>query len=202
MIPAATIEVTVDFGNANRSGGYIVEVAPEGGQAIGKWSASGSVNAEGSITYEQIPPGKYVVTGRPNPGADKDRTEPQTIDLPGGNQRFATFEFGLDLDRPAFAPVALPPRIPLDQPTVVSAVLRGLEPGELREMWLHVRNGDGTWRRTAMTMLKASDGVVGVGVFPITAFDAKGRTSWYASAVATVGDEYYTEISSIESVPR
>jgi hypothetical protein len=126
----------------------------------------------------------------------------QIIDLPGGNQRFATFEFGLDLERPSFAPVALPARIPLEQPTVVSAVLRGLEPGELREMWLHVRNGDGTWRRTAMTMLKASEGVVGVGVFPITAFDAKGRSSWYVSAVTTVGDEYYTEISSVESAQR
>jgi hypothetical protein len=125
----------------------------------------------------------------------------QLIDLPGGNQRFSTFEFGLNIERPSFAPVSLPARIPLDQPTVVSAVLRGAAPGELREMWLHVRNGDGTWRRSAMTMLKAPDGVVGVGVFPLTVFDAKGRTSWYASAATTVGDEYYTEILSIDAAP-
>jgi protocatechuate 3,4-dioxygenase beta subunit len=84
MIKAAALEVTVDFTGTTRPEGYIVEVAPEGGEAVGKWGGSGNINAEGTITYKQIPPGKYVVTGRPNPGKESDRTEPQTVDLLGG----------------------------------------------------------------------------------------------------------------------
>jgi hypothetical protein len=84
MIQAASLQVTIDFTGTARPEGYIVEVSPEKGNAIGSWGGSGNINAEGSITYQQIPPGRYVVSGRPNPGRESDRTEPTTIELRGG----------------------------------------------------------------------------------------------------------------------
>ena len=33
------------------------------------------------MKFENVPPGKYVVTGRPNPGNDQQKTEPQTVEL-------------------------------------------------------------------------------------------------------------------------
>lgn len=133
-----------------------------------------------------------------------ERAPVQVIDLPGGNQRFATFEFGVSGERPALEPVDPPARIPLDAPTVISGALRGVSSTEVREMWLHVRTPDGTWRRVQMTMMKASGGVVGVAVYPPTLFDEQGRARWYVSASTQTGDEYFTEIvtSQAEAPPR
>ena len=118
----------------------------------------------------------------------------QVIDLPGGNQRFATFEFGLDVERGQLLALAPPARIPLDRPTVISAALQGVSPAEVREMWLHLRTPDGSWRRYQMTLLKATGGVVGTAVYPPTMFDEHGRARWYVSASTQTGDEYFTEI--------
>jgi hypothetical protein len=83
-MPAAALQVTVDFTATVRPEGYIVEIEPEGGNKVGSWGGSGNINAEGSIKYEQIPPGKYVLRGRPNPGSEKQTTDPVTVDLKGG----------------------------------------------------------------------------------------------------------------------
>jgi hypothetical protein len=126
----------------------------------------------------------------------------QVIDLPGGNQRFATFEFGVG-ERPHLDALAPPQRIPLDVPTVISGALAGVTSTEIREMWLHVMTPDGTWRRYQMAMLKASGGVVGVAVYPPTMFDEQGRARWYLSASLQTGDEYFTEIqSALLQAPR
>jgi hypothetical protein len=121
----------------------------------------------------------------------------QVIDLPGGNQRFAVFEFGLDIDAPQLV-CDLSPHIPRDRPTVVSASLVGQGAGELREMWLHAQTGNGPWRRIPMTLLKASGDVVGVAVFPETAFDDQGRARYYLSAQSRQGDESFTEIRTVQ----
>jgi hypothetical protein len=84
MKPAATLVVTVDFDGADLEAGYVVHVVPEEGQATGRWSGTGNIDANFSIRYENIPPGKYVVTGRPNPGSDDQETEPLTVELVGG----------------------------------------------------------------------------------------------------------------------
>jgi hypothetical protein len=125
----------------------------------------------------------------------------QVIDLPGGNQRFADFEIGLDDDRPGLQ-AALPEQIPLDRPTVLSASIARARPGEVRDMWLHVRTPEGAWRGYSMTVMKASDGLVGVVVFPTALFDARGRTSWYVSATTPMGDEYFTEIQTARSASK
>jgi hypothetical protein len=125
----------------------------------------------------------------------------QVIDLPGGNQRFANFELGLGIDRPALAVLGTPIRVPLDQPAVISAALQGMHAGEAREMWLHLRQPDGAWRRYPMVMMKAPGGIVGSTVFPNTLLDAQGRTPFYVSATNQTGDEFYSEIHAAQEAP-
>ena len=120
----------------------------------------------------------------------------QVIELPGGNQRFAVFELGLDLDVPRLA-VDIPARIPRDRPAVLSATLVGLAPSEVREMWLHVRMAEGAWRRYGMTVLKSPTGTAGVATFPTAAFDEQGRARYYVSAHSSHGDEIVTEIKNV-----
>lgn len=118
----------------------------------------------------------------------------QVLDLPGGNQRFVTFELGGAIARARLVQTSPFARIPLDQPTVMSAALEGVQRRDVREMWLHVRTQDGTWRRYPMNTLEAAAGVVGVSVFPNALFDTKGRAPYYLSASTQTGDEYFTEI--------
>ena len=75
----------MEFSGANRPDGYIVQMEPEGGSQVGKWSGSGNVDAQSQISFRDVPPGRYVVTGRPNPGSDDQRSQPMTIDLQGGS---------------------------------------------------------------------------------------------------------------------
>ena len=84
MMPAACVSVTVDFAGSQRPQAYIVQMEPEGGAAVGKWSGSGNIDQQNRMSFKDVPPGRYVLTGRPNPGSDKEQTEPLTIDLIGG----------------------------------------------------------------------------------------------------------------------
>jgi hypothetical protein len=131
-----------------------------------------------------------------------ERAPVQVLDLPGGNQRFASFEMGLNVDAPTLDAAPLPAAVPLGRPTVVSASLSGITSADVKEMWLNVREPDGPWRRYQMVMLKAPDGVVGVALFPIALFDARGNARYYVSAADQTGDEYFTEIVSAHSAPR
>jgi hypothetical protein len=124
----------------------------------------------------------------------------QVIDLPGGNQRFATFEFGLGLDRPVLSLANERARISVDRPSVISASLAGVGPSELREMWLHVQAGDGSWRRYQMALMKTSGAMVGAAVYPPAVVDESGKARWYVSAVSNTGDEYFTEIQTSDLV--
>jgi len=124
----------------------------------------------------------------------------QVIDLPGGNQRFAVFELGLDQDVPRLS-VEVPARIPRDRPAVLSATVVGVAAAEVREMWLHVRMAEGAWRRYGMTVLKSPAGAAGAVPFPAAAFDAQGRARYYVSAHSGQGDEVFTEIRTITQEP-
>jgi hypothetical protein len=84
MIKSARIEVTVDFTGKERPEGYMVQLASEGGDKVGTYGGSGNINAKNQMIFENVPPGRYVLSGRPNPGSDKQQTEPVTIDLKGG----------------------------------------------------------------------------------------------------------------------
>lgn len=90
MKKAARMVVTVDFSDRLAPSGYIVEVAPEGGEAVGKWGGSGQIDAKNQITFENIPPGRYVIKGHPNPSGKDQHTLPTTLDLKGGETTEST----------------------------------------------------------------------------------------------------------------
>jgi len=125
----------------------------------------------------------------------------QVIDLPGGNQRFATFEIGLGAGGPQLVPVQTAEHVSSDHPTLVSGALDGVRFADVREMWLHVRGSDGPWRRYALDIMKSPAGVIGVTVFPLGVFDGQGRTQYYLSASTATGDEFFTEMKTAELSP-
>ncbi len=123
----------------------------------------------------------------------KERAPIQVIDLPGGNQRFATFELGLHEQAPSLR-LNAPARIPTDRPAVISGSLQNAEGGEVKEMWLHVRTPEGPWRRHAMTLIPSPEHTVGTLVFPAALLGSQGKTLYYLSAITQQGDEHFTEI--------
>jgi hypothetical protein len=84
MTRSARAIVTVDFGENERPKGYIIQMAPEGGEKVGSYGGSGNINAKNEMTFDNVPPGRYVFRGRPNPGSEAQETEPVTVELKGG----------------------------------------------------------------------------------------------------------------------
>jgi len=118
----------------------------------------------------------------------------QVIDLPGGNRRFATFQFGLDSDLPPLRLQGGAQGLLSRKPAVVSATLDGLEADDLREAWLHVRTPDGLWTRYEATIESGDHGAVLTVNFPATLFNGEERAIWYLSAATKQGDEFFTEL--------
>ena len=92
MMHAAKLHVSVDFSATNRAGDYLVHCEPEGGEQIGKWSGDANIGANDDITFENIPPGKYTVKGRPNPGRTNQETKPILVELKGGETTEVTIK--------------------------------------------------------------------------------------------------------------
>ncbi|HLW64138.1 MAG TPA: carboxypeptidase-like regulatory domain-containing protein [Gemmataceae bacterium] len=84
MMKSTQVIVTIDFTGMKRPAGYMVSIAPVGGEKIGSYGGSGNINDKNQMTFDNVPPGKYVLKGRPNPGADKEETDAATVDLKGG----------------------------------------------------------------------------------------------------------------------
>ncbi len=118
----------------------------------------------------------------------------QVIDLPGGNRRYATFQFGLDSDLPPLKLQDGYSTLPKGKSTVIQATLDGLDWKDVREAWLHVRTGEGLWRRYQATIEEGPRGTVLSVAFPSNLPDGQGRVHWYLSAATTQGDDFYTEI--------
>src|SRR5262249_8721905 len=119
----------------------------------------------------------------------------QVIDLPGGNQRFATFEFGLHAETPSLT-LQAPAVFSIEEPALISATLTDVAASEVREMWLHVRSPDNRWRRYPMTMMEAQGSVVGAAPFPVSLLGDDGQQLYYVSAMTTQGDEIFTEMQT------
>jgi hypothetical protein len=84
MIKSARVRVTVDFTGTDRPTEYIVSLQPESGEIVGKWSGSGRIDANNQIEFHDVPPGRYVLQGRPNPFRRDQKTRPMPIGLDGG----------------------------------------------------------------------------------------------------------------------
>jgi hypothetical protein len=92
MERSAQVRVVVAFRGNPRSSGYLVEIAAEGGPRIGKWGASASVDEQDQAVFANIPPGRYLIQGHPNPfstSRDK-RAAPITVELAGGQSAEVT----------------------------------------------------------------------------------------------------------------
>ena len=60
------------------------ELVDAGGDRIGAYGGVGQINAKNQMTFENVPAGRYVFSGRPNPSSDNQETNPITVDLKGG----------------------------------------------------------------------------------------------------------------------
>ena len=92
MMKAAGVRVTVDFADKGRPEGYIVTMEPEGGNVIGSYGGSGNIDAKNQMTFPIVPPGRYVLRGRPNPGSDAEQTESVPVELKGGQTAEVTLK--------------------------------------------------------------------------------------------------------------
>ena len=92
MKRAGSVRVTVDFAGKKRAGDYVVRISPEGGDVVGSYGGSGNIDAKDQLDFAILPPGRYVLTGRPNPGSDSEETEPVTLDVKGGQAAEVTLK--------------------------------------------------------------------------------------------------------------
>ena len=84
MMKSASVRVTVDFTGKQRPDGYIVKIEREDGEAVGRYGGSGNIDAKNQISFENVPPGRYVLQGSPNPSSRDQHTEPVPVILKGG----------------------------------------------------------------------------------------------------------------------
>ena len=62
------------------------------GDDIEPYGGSGNIDAKNQMMFETLPPGRYVVSGRPNPGSDTEETGAVTVDLKGGQAAEVTLK--------------------------------------------------------------------------------------------------------------
>ena len=93
MTSAGTIRVTVTDRSGKPMSQYqgnpiIVEVEPKGGNKVGSWGGSATIDTSASYTFTQVPPGEYQITSRPNPGSEAKKYAPtyQVTLAPGGQE--------------------------------------------------------------------------------------------------------------------
>ena len=84
MRKSASVLVTVEFTATTRPAGYIVSIEPEGGPEVGSYGGSGQIDANNQMSFDDVPPGRYVLKGQPNPSTADQQTEPLSIELKGG----------------------------------------------------------------------------------------------------------------------
>jgi len=63
---------------------FIVQLMPEGGHKIGSWGGTARCRKGGHFEFNGVPPGKYELTARPNPGRTRDASAPQKITVEAG----------------------------------------------------------------------------------------------------------------------
>lgn len=89
---AGTLKVQVKFKRPRGDAGYIVEVVPKGGEKVGSWGGSSKLSKDDSVLFKNIPPGEYVVFGRPNPGRSSQKTDAQIVSITGGTDSSVEIE--------------------------------------------------------------------------------------------------------------
>ncbi|WP_442484090.1 carboxypeptidase regulatory-like domain-containing protein [Aeoliella sp. SH292] len=85
MQRAATLTVIVLFESAEVPEQYMIELTPEGGNVVGSWGGSATLDDKNQVVLRNAPPGRYTLVGHPNPSSDAERTPPMEIELTGGD---------------------------------------------------------------------------------------------------------------------
>ena len=62
----------------------MVRIQPEGGEKVGSFGGLENINPKNQITFENVPPGRYILSGQPSPGSSDQQTDPITVELKGG----------------------------------------------------------------------------------------------------------------------
>jgi hypothetical protein len=136
-----------------------------------------------------LPRGPHSVRGE----YDGEQSAVQVIDLPGGNRRFANIRFENDAE--TFRLVTRIERAQTRGSMAVTATLRGVRALDLASMWLHVRCGDGVWRRLPMEIAPISGGASGTTELQPSELLKGSVPVYYVSALRITGEEYFTEIA-------
>lgn len=95
---AGEIDVEIDFQSYEDRGekrpkGYIVQVAEAAdAETKSSWGGSGNIDESAKRVFKNVPPGRYVLSGRPNPGSSAETTPPVTIDVRAGETSFVTLK--------------------------------------------------------------------------------------------------------------
>lgn len=92
MDRAATAHVEVDFGNRKRPMQYLLAVEPEGGAVVGTYGGTATLPESNTYDFDNVPAGRYVFFGRPNPGPTEGDTEHVTVELRAGETTTVTLK--------------------------------------------------------------------------------------------------------------
>jgi hypothetical protein len=92
LVRAGGINIVVDFGKKAKPQDYLVKIEPEEGSRIGSWGGTASVDGNGFARFTHVPPGKYVLWGRPNPGSDSAETKKLPVEIKGGETHSVTLK--------------------------------------------------------------------------------------------------------------
>jgi 5-hydroxyisourate hydrolase-like protein (transthyretin family) len=57
----------------------LVEVEPKGGSKVGSWGGSAKVKDDGTFEFNNVPPGEYRITSRPNPSSSNRQYAPEQM---------------------------------------------------------------------------------------------------------------------------
>jgi len=74
----------VDKDGKRPAGGIVLELEPEGGNKPGTWGYSGHLSKEGTFEIKGIPPGRYIISTRPNPGSSNFEPNIGILKIEGG----------------------------------------------------------------------------------------------------------------------
>jgi hypothetical protein len=83
----------VDRDGRRPSGQIVLDLRPPGEDLAGKWTYSGYLAEDGKFELAGVPPGRYVITTRPNPSRGEYRPNAQYVTVESGREYDLTITF-------------------------------------------------------------------------------------------------------------
>jgi len=85
MITTGTVRGKVlDANGRVPAGQVLVEIHPEGGDRVGTWGGSMYAKPDGTFQFDNVPPGNYFLSAKPNPGRSDVQYEQKPVTVKGG----------------------------------------------------------------------------------------------------------------------